>query len=79
MNTMILAIGNAGGNIVESIRRDTKHAGLKDARYVFADCNIEDLKNHVTNECLIMPLDHDQTESRARISKKLTDFTLLPV
>lgn len=47
MNTMILAIGNAGGNIVESIRRDTKHAGLKDARYVFADCNVEDLKKNM--------------------------------
>lgn len=62
MSTMILAIGNAGGNIVEALRRDMKHTELKDARYVFADCNIEDLKNHVTDECLIMPLDHDQTE-----------------
>lgn len=26
---MILAIGNAGGNIVEAIRRETKHAEMK--------------------------------------------------
>lgn len=62
MNTMILAIGNAGGNIVEALRRDTKRAGLKDARYVFADCDVEDLKKHVTSECHIIPLDSDQTE-----------------
>lgn len=26
---MILAIGNAGGDIVEAIRRETKHAEMK--------------------------------------------------
>lgn len=41
---MILAIGNAGGNIVEAIRRETKHADMKKAQYVFADCNEDDLK-----------------------------------
>lgn len=28
---MILAIGNAGGNIVEAIRRETKHAEMKNS------------------------------------------------
>lgn len=41
---MILAIGNAGGNIVEAIRRETKHTEMKKTQYVFADCNEDDLK-----------------------------------
>lgn len=41
---MILAIGNAGGNIVEAIRRETKHAEMKKTQYVFADCNEDDLR-----------------------------------
>lgn len=46
MKTMLLAIGNAGGNLIEFIRRETRHAILKEARYVFADCNEDDLYNH---------------------------------
>lgn len=54
---MILAIGNAGGNIVESIRRDAKHTALKDARYVFADCDESDLKKHESEGTIIL-LEH---------------------
>lgn len=46
LRTQILAIGNAGGNILETIRREMKHAGLKDARYVFADCDANDLRKY---------------------------------
>lgn len=42
--TIFLAIGNAGGNILETLRKETKHIALKDARYVFADSNEGDLR-----------------------------------
>ena len=42
---MILAIGNAGGNIVEAISRDSKLSEQNKVQYVFADCNDDDLKN----------------------------------
>lgn len=41
---MILAIGNAGGNIVEAISRDSKLSEQNNVQYVFADCNDDDLK-----------------------------------
>lgn len=56
---MLLAIGNAGGNILETIRRETKHTGLKDARYVFADCDANDLDKHNAIECATILLDSE--------------------
>lgn len=56
MKTMLLAIGNAGGNMLETIRRETKHTALKDARYVFADCDANDLGKHDA-ECATVLLD----------------------
>lgn len=49
--TQILAIGNAGGNILETIRKETRHAELKEARYVFADCDANDLRKHEAEGC----------------------------
>lgn len=46
MNTVVLAIGNAGGNIAESIRREVEDTPLESARYVFADTSAEDLQRH---------------------------------
>lgn len=43
---MILAIGNAGGNIIEAIRKETKHTEMKKTQYVFADSNEGDLRKH---------------------------------
>lgn len=43
---MILAIGNAGGNIIEAVRRETKHTEMNKAQYVFADSNEGDLRKH---------------------------------
>lgn len=57
MKTMLLAIGNAGGNILETIHRETKHVALKDARYVFADCDATDLSKHDADGCSITLLD----------------------
>lgn len=44
--TLILAIGNAGGNIVKAIGQETKLSELKNVWYVFADCNEDDLRKH---------------------------------
>lgn len=44
ITSMILAIGNAGGNIVEEISRDSKLSEQNNVQYVFADCNDDDLK-----------------------------------
>lgn len=54
---MILAIGGAGGNIVVGIRENTK---LKDVRYVFADCEENNLKNHTPSELIL--LDNDKAQ-----------------
>ena len=42
MKSMLLAIGNAGGNIVETIRKESENTALKEIRYVFADCDEND-------------------------------------
>lgn len=57
MITMLLALGNAGSNILETIRRETKHTALKDARYVFADCDAKDLSKHEAEGCSTIHLD----------------------
>lgn len=54
---MLLAIGNAGGNILRAIRRETKSAALKEAQYVFADCNEDDLSRDETESCPAILLD----------------------
>lgn len=60
--TMLLAIGNAGGNILGTICRETKSAALKDAQYIFADCNEEDLNNHGAVDSRLILLDADINE-----------------
>lgn len=59
MKTMLLAIGNAGSNILETIRRETKHSALKDAQYVFADCDATDLSKHDADGCPSILLDSE--------------------
>lgn len=53
---LILAIGNAGGNIAETIYRETKYTKLKEALFVFADCDENDLKKHMIYNCQLMYL-----------------------
>lgn len=60
--TMLLALGNAGGNILGTICRETKSAALKDAQYVFADCNEDDLNNHGAEDSRLILLDADISE-----------------
>lgn len=59
---MLLAIGNAGGNILGSIRRETKHPALKEALYVLADCNADDLYYHKVDGCQYLLLDNSINE-----------------
>lgn len=54
---MFIAIGNAGGNIIEGIRRGTRHGELRNAMFVFADSNEEDLKKHKATGGKIVLLD----------------------
>lgn len=56
--TMILAIGNAGGNIVETIHREYKLSELKkDVRYLFVDCNWNDLRKREIGDAQVFLLD----------------------
>lgn len=56
-NTMLLAIGNAGGKILDLMRRETNHNRLKEARYAFANCNENDLYNYLTDNSQLILLD----------------------
>lgn len=60
MKTMLLAIGNAGGNIVETIRKDSKNVALKKTQYVFADCDESDLKKREAENCKLIHLNTDK-------------------
>lgn len=59
---MILAIGNAGGNIVETIRKQTEHTRLKEAKYIFADCDESDLKKHEADDSQLILFDEEKYE-----------------
>lgn len=48
--TMVLGIGNGGCNIIDMMRGVTKQTYLRDAFYVFADCDIQDLDKHKQDE-----------------------------
>ena len=67
MKSMLLAIGNAGGNIVETIRKQTEHAMLKEAKYIFADCDESDLKKHEADDSQLILLNTDKYEVPGKI------------
>lgn len=46
MNTTIVALGNAGGNIVDSARKTSKNTELSEAKYIFMDDDEHDLSLH---------------------------------
>lgn len=76
VQTMILAIGNAGGNIVEAIRKDNKQDELNKARYVFADGDANDLSKHNAAECSIV---HLEAESKSFPTDIFTDIGKLVI
>lgn len=58
---MILAIGGAGGNVLATIERETKHPALINARHVFAYTNENCPRELVsgTEEFLLLDLESD--------------------
>lgn len=61
-DTLLLAIGNAGGNILETIRKKTDNTILKNACYVFADSDRRDLKKHESKDCKLVLLNLNNYE-----------------
>ena len=59
---MLLAIGNAGGNIIDTMRQKTGNAELKDAEYVLVDCEESDLSKHPSGDCKSILLDYNSDE-----------------
>lgn len=49
--TAVLAIGNAGGNILESICMQKKNTSLEEICYVFVDSDENDLCRHKVDSC----------------------------
>lgn len=75
--TMILAIGNAGGNIVEAIGRGPKHPELKNAQNVFADSNEDDLKKHEAIGGKIVLLDSCNDSFPADVFKNVSKLIIV--
>ncbi|MDE7450414.1 MAG: hypothetical protein K2M72_09425 [Paramuribaculum sp.] len=59
---MLLAIGNAGGNIIDTMRQKIENAELKGAEYVLVDCEESDLSNHTSGDCKSTLLDYNSDE-----------------
>ena len=74
---MILAIGNAGGNIVEAIRRESKHSELNNVQYVFADCNDDDLKKREAIGVKIRLLDSCSNSFPADVFKNVSKLIIV--
>lgn len=56
---MVLAIGNAGGNIIETISKESNNSKLKDAHYAFADSDEKDLNKHMSDNYQLILLNAD--------------------
>lgn len=59
---MVLGIGNAGGNIVESVIRKTDRPRQKEVLYFLVDCNESDLIKHKVNPSQLILLDEEKDE-----------------
>lgn len=74
---MIIAIGNAGGSIVEAIRRESKHNELKNAQCVFADTNEDDLKKREAVGVKIVLLDSYSDSFPADVFKDVSELIIV--
>lgn len=74
---MILAIGNAGGNIVEAISRDSKLSEHNNVQYVFADCNDDDLKRREAVGVKIVLLDSCSDSFPADVFKDVSRLIII--
>ena len=76
--TMVLGIGNGGCNIIEMMRRVTKQPYLKEAHYVFADCDIQDLDKHRHEaECSYILLDDQSDNFPSEIFKDVENLMIV--
>lgn len=74
---MLLAIGGAGGNILTTIRRETKHPALKNARYVFADSDENGLNERDTEAGKILVVDSEDDVFPANIFNDVQKLTIV--
>lgn len=77
ITSMILAIGNAGGNIVEEISRDSKLSEQNNVQYVFADCNDDDLKKREAVGGKIILLDSCSDSFSADVFKDVSRLIII--
>lgn len=77
ITSMILAIGNAGGNIVEAISRDSKLGEQNNVQYVFADCNDDDLKKREAVGVKIILLDSCSDSFSADVFKDVSELIIV--
>lgn len=77
MSTMILAIGNAGGNIVEAVSRDSKLSEQNNVQYVFADCSDDDLKKREAVGGKIVLLESGNDSFPADIFKDVKELIIV--
>ncbi|MBD5324919.1 MAG: hypothetical protein HDS02_08885 [Bacteroides sp.] len=76
-NIMILAIGNAGGNIIDTIRREAKSSELKAAKYVYADCDERDLHRHNADTSQSTLLKNENEAFPAEIFKGVENLVIV--
>ena len=77
ITSMILAIGNAGGNIVEAISRDSRLSEQNNVQYVFADCNDDDLKKREAVGVKIVLLDSCSESFPADVFKDVSKLIII--
>lgn len=66
-NMTILAIGNAGVNIIDTICRKAEDTDFKAAMYGYADCDERDLHKHNTDISQSILLNYDNEAFPAEI------------
>lgn len=75
--TMNLAIGNAGGNIIDTIRREAKNTDLKVPKYVYADCDEQDLHRHNTDNSQSILLNYNNEAFPAEIFDGIANLVIV--
>lgn len=76
-NMMILAIGNAGGNIIDTIRRESKSTNLNASRHTYADCDECDLHRHNTDNSQSILLNYDNDAFPAEIFNGIAKLVIV--
>ena len=75
---MVMGIGNGGCNIIDMMRRVTKQTYLREAIYVFADCDIQDLDKHrQEGNCKYMLLNEKSDAFPSEIFKDVENLLIV--